>query len=175
MVILWYGLITTFLGSLATSICMWLWYWADDRANEPFYTAIATSIVAVLAGGGIVIQYLFDERLLAARRARKEQEKADQKRLLDRIEHEWSNFEHIRDKEKYNSENHRRAVEDVSIELLADELGRIRGKRTYRKLADQALAETARIKEMPPRQKDVSRLLPIVDRIRSKLSNYVNP
>jgi hypothetical protein len=110
--------------------------------------------------------HFFDENSQQARRLRKAQEKVDRRRLHDRIEREWSNFEHIREKCGYKREGHRRAVEDVSIELAVHESEKIRSMKRYRKFADRALAESSRIANMPSRQKDVSRLLPLLENLK---------
>jgi AbiTii len=61
MLILWYGLVAAFLGSLVTSICTWLWYRAEG-GNEPFYGAISASVVAVLSGIGLVVEYFANRK-----------------------------------------------------------------------------------------------------------------
>ena len=171
-IIIWYGLIATFLGSLATAICNWRWYLRGEGGNEAYYVGVSSSIIAILALGGIIIQYCCDEHLQQKRQTAKERAKTDRKTLCDRIKKERSNLEHIRDKKPYSKSNgdaHRRAVEDVSLELIGDALESMQAYWRYRKVSTQALAEIQHIKAMAPRQKDVSRLLPVLDVIEARL------
>ena len=56
--IVWYETIATFLGSLVSALCMWLWYRAEG-GNEAFYGAISASVIAALAGLGMIVEYFF--------------------------------------------------------------------------------------------------------------------
>jgi hypothetical protein len=59
VVVLWYGLIATFIGSTVGAICNWRWYRADG-GNEAFYAAMSSTIVAALSGIALGVQYFFD-------------------------------------------------------------------------------------------------------------------
>jgi len=58
MVVLWYGLIATFVATAIGAICSWLWYRADG-GNEAFYAMMSATAAATLSGIGIILEYFF--------------------------------------------------------------------------------------------------------------------
>ena len=97
--------------------------------------------------------------------------------LQKMIEHERHNFEHIQEGKPYSGEPHRRAVEDVSFEGLLWRLEEFLPARVFgfRRLCLSVKCAIEKIHAMPQGQKDVSDLMPLLDKLEPRLDRFLKP
>lgn len=87
-------------------------------------------------------------------------------RIIDRINKEKPNFKHIFSNLPYNSESHRKAVEEYSFELLKGDILKLKELNKFKKIINQTLIYIER--------KDAKNLLPILDELKHKLETHQN-
>ena len=73
----------------------------------------------------------------------------------------------------YSGEDHRKSVEEYSLQMLSEEVEKAAAYWGYGRRANGVLSEIKRIEEQPRTEKDVSQLLPLLAQLRSKASTQL--
>jgi hypothetical protein len=163
-----FALISGFIVTLISSVCLWLWYRADG-GNEAWYGAVASTGACVVTAIGVILDLLFDDEIQKRRLQKREELKAFLEPLRKRIERERTNFEDVAAKNTHLNRYSLEYSEITPFKLLADELSKVRSHARYRVLADKLLEEIALIQEMPPNEKDMSRFMPLLAELEAKM------
>ncbi len=168
MVVEWYKLIAGWIVTLIGMVATGLWLQADP-GPEPRAAFVGTIAAFVIATIAIPTQFFFGERFVQIRAARRQEKRHVLDWALGRLNGEMKNFRRIQQKNGYSGEPHRKAVEEASFELLGDEIAKLAAYHRYKGVATRILAEIDRNRSLPPEHKDVSRLIPMLERLGPKL------
>lgn len=166
--IVWYGLWAALFTSLVGFLASW-WWLTQEPSPEPTAALYASAAVFIVSVIGLPIQYFFNEERQKRSKADREKRREVFDWVLDRLDGEMKNLRQIESKRVYSGESHRKAVEDSSFELLAEEIEKLLGFFWYRKSARQILDEIARIQKLPPNGKDVHKIIPMLEALRPRL------
>ena len=170
----WFTHFTSVVALAIGAAALWWWHLQNPGDPEPIASFIGAAALLVAATLAIPVHWFFDDDLKARRQRVYEQRRSILDAVLDRMDGEMENFRHISEKRNYSDEDHRRSVENSSFELLAEETEKVASWRGYRGPATAILHEIKRNESLPPGQKDVSRLVPLLAKLRPRVERELN-
>jgi hypothetical protein len=163
-----FGFLVAAVGSAVAWLYTFTWN-QDDPAPESLSQRQIASTVFVL---DIVLWVAFETFNSDARKARAIRQKSWSdlcQTLDDDIITERRNFMQIARRVQYSSESHQRTVEYHSFRILDESLDSVVKHWRFRGLAKAIQTELRRNMNLPDGQKDVSRLVPLVDKLHRRL------
>jgi hypothetical protein len=150
-----------------------LWRGAEQTPESLAAMRGAATAFVVALGLLVVYEVFFNKQRIRKRKQARQKRTSLFISVHDTLSGEMRNLEHIAEKRPYNNEQHRRAVEQVSFGLIAEQMPELAAYWSFRTIARRVEAECRRNIGFLVGKKDVSILLPLVAKLERQLDKGI--